>query len=330
MTDWTWRALRPLAWRPREDGSNLLHDPMRDSWVGTKPWTRALFEAIDDKATPEALVQRAMSHPGAPEARRVKRFLLSLEKVGYLAIDVPLPERLGALEVERELGRGGAGIAYLCRDAGERVVAKVPWGFLHSEELAIRAIHAEADVLAKLDHPDVVRLIRLQPGPVLVRELIDGADLVRVHEGRPATAAEAHRLAAAMGSIMEHVEARGLVLVDYKASNFFLTHEGRLRLIDAGHAKPPGALRVGGTPGFLPPEARTEPTSRAWDVWGLGRLYAYLRTGVLPALRSKDERPLDGVPDDARAFVAALCAEDPAARPATIRDALALLPAHAR
>lgn len=308
MSAYTLRLARPLEYEPTPEGPVRLRDPKRGEWVRTQPWTRDVLDAL------------ARGAPVADEPARVRRFLLSLEKVGYLHIDVPAPPAFGAYEVERELGRGGVGIAYLCRGPdGARVVAKRAWGFLHGDAAVRAALLHEADVLARLSHPGIVARVALlehEGAPVLVREHVEGAPLLARFQDAPAAPAEARRVARAMADVLARVHAQGLVLVDHKPSNWFLLPDGAVKLLDAGHARPVGATRVGGTPGFLPPEQPAGPVSPASDVWGLGRVLAFLQSGRLPVLREGAvDDPLEGVPDAERALVASMCAADPAARP---------------
>lgn len=331
MTAWSARLLRPLEWEPLPDGTIRLRDPSRGEWVRTQAWTRAVLESLDAGARGPDAVEAALAHPEAPSGLRARRFLLSLEKVGYLKVEVPVPESFGPWRVLGELGRGGVGIAYACERDGLAAVAKTPWDFLYAWDKAETALRHEAGVLARLDHPAIVRRLDWLDGngaPVLVRERVDGHSLTELHDGKPAGAREAAAITREIGAILAHLHERGLVLVDYKPSNFLHDERaGRLRLLDAGHARAMGSSRVGGTPGFMPPELeRRESASIASDVWGLGRLYAFLRTGRLPALRSKEETPLDALPEAAVPFVSALCAPDPATRPQTVEKALALLP----
>lgn len=330
MTTWNARLVRPLDWEPLPDGTVRLRDPSRGEWVRTQSWTRGALEALEAGASGPEAVAAALAHQEAPSEARVKRFLLSLEKVGLLRIDVPVPDAFGPWRVLGELGRGGVGIAYACERDGIAAVAKEPWDFLHASDKAAAAVRHEADVLARLDHPAIVRrldLVEHEGAPVLVRERVDGPSLTTRYEGRPVGAGEAAAVSRALADILAHLHERGLVLVDTKPGNFVLDERiARWRLLDAGHCRPPGTTRVGGTPGFMAPELekRGAATPQS-DVWGLGRLHAFLLSGRLPHLRGAPDDPLADVPPEQAARIEPLLRANPFERPAGIAAALARL-----
>ncbi|HVM46229.1 MAG TPA: protein kinase, partial [Candidatus Thermoplasmatota archaeon] len=301
MTRWGVRLRTRPTWRLNEAGEVELEDPSRGERVRMQPWTARVLEGIERGDAPEELFRGAAGHAQAPSERRVRHLLHSLEQVGIVAIDAPRPDAIAGWQVERELGHGGVGVAYLVARDGERAVAKLPWDFLHPMERAVEALRREAAVLRALDAPGIVRLVDLaehEGAPALLREHVDGEPLVARFEGKPASASEAARLARSIGASMVHLNERGLVLVDYKPSNVFALADGSAKLLDVGHAAPVGATRVGGTPGFMPPELEARGAATpSCDVWGLGRLYAYMRAGRLPSPRAKADATLDGLPE---------------------------------
>src|SRR5262249_48084673 len=69
----------------------------------------------------------------------------------------PLPQVPG-YEVERELGRGGMGVVYLARQASprRRVALKMILTSAHTTEEQRRRFRAEAEAIARLQHPNIV------------------------------------------------------------------------------------------------------------------------------------------------------------------------------
>lgn len=327
-----------IEWRDEEVPA--LRDPVRGEWVRLADWTRAVLEGLDRGQQVDEIRARveAAGATGPRAEARLHRFLHSLARVGYLDVVVPLPARVGAYEVTRELGRGGVGVAYLARDTamGQDVVLKRAWGFLNPLDATRAALAHEAKMLARLDHPHVVRglgIVEEEGVAYLARELVRGRSVTERHgEAAPASRTEAARLALQAAEALAHVHSRGLLVVDQKPGNWYVEDDTlRLVLMDVGHAAEQdaaGAARARrGTPGFMPPEVLADGvvTTRS-DVWGLGRLYAYARTGRM--FRAGDV-PLEDVvatlPEDEAAAVRIVCASDPSARPAGPREAAALL-----
>lgn len=309
-------TLRPLRWR--DAGEHVeVDDPVRGTTVRMQPWTREALLALEGG---EVLASEA----------RVRRLVQSLARVGYIEVRVPAPATVGDLAVVEELGRGGVGISYLARTpAGERVVVKRAWGFLHPIEATRAALRREAAVLRALAHPGVARfhaLVDEASETFLVRQFVDGRSLTDAYDGAPERdAAVASSLVAAAGEVLAHLHARGFLLLDHKPGNVHVeAGTGRLVYVDVGHARPfesPGPAR--GTPGFLAPECASGRVDVRTDVWGLGRLFTFLRTGRMFRKEPTLDEVVEGLDPDEAALVRELCAVDAAERPASVEDALA-------
>jgi eukaryotic-like serine/threonine-protein kinase len=217
---------------------------------------------------------------------------------------------------------------------------------------AAAALAREAGVAAGLAHPGVRRLLEARldgPLPHLVFEYVEGPTL----DDALATDGPFHpvdvlltgmQLAAALG----HLHGRGLVHLDVKPGNAVL-RDGRPVLIDLGLAQPagtppPGGHRRGSPPWMAPEQVRRHPASPGMDLFALGAVLYELATGTQaydPAEAGPPERrwpQLHGPPPPARRrdpavpagldrALAALLAPDPADRPASAAQVLALLAA---
>jgi tRNA A-37 threonylcarbamoyl transferase component Bud32 len=184
---------------------------------------------------------------------------------------------VGRYELIREIGRGGFGIVWEARDRelGRRVAFKavLPRGDAYPEARII----AEAEVAARLSHPNVVTVLdagRSEHGVYLVLEYLVGRTLsARLASARPSLR-EALAIGAAVARGVAHAHAHGVVHRDLTPRNVFLCDDGQVKLLDLGLSQAFGRRRVrGGTPDFMAPEqASGEPEDERVDVFALGVL----------------------------------------------------------
>jgi eukaryotic-like serine/threonine-protein kinase len=217
---------------------------------------------------------------------------------------------------------------------------------------AFAALAQEAQVASSTAHPGIRRLLesRLdQSLPCLAFEYVEGPTLddALADDGpfHPVDVLLAGmQLAAALG----HLHGRGLAHLDVKPGNVVL-RAGRPVLIDLGLARrvgeaPAGRHRRGSPPWMAPEQVRRQPASPGMDLFALGALLFELATGT-QAFDPADDGPperrwpqLAGPPPPASSrnpevpaavdqAVTALLAPDPADRPASAAQVLALLAA---
>lgn len=199
--------------------------------------------------------------------------------------------------VTRRLGRGGMGVVDLAVDPEGREVALKRLS-LHGNPAEIARARArirrEADVLASLDHPTIVRLLDLVDDGddvVLVMPYLAGGSLHdRVAATGPLPADEVVALAELLLDGLSAAHRQGVVHRDIKPENVLFTATGEPRLVDFGVARAtdhtPGltaTAMVVGTPGFMAPEqARGEEAAAPADVFSLGATLLFALTGRGP------------------------------------------------
>ena len=90
---------------------------------------------------------------------------------------------------------------------------------------------------------------------------------------------------------LDHAHHRKIVHRDLKPSNLLLTTDDRVKIVDFGLSMPihrgegvgGGAILVGGTPKYIPPEqARGEPCDARSDIYSLGASIYELLLGEAP------------------------------------------------
>lgn len=156
-------------------------------------------------------------------------------------------------------------------------------------------IWQEAETLRRINHPCFPRWFdqgKEEQGAYLVMEYIPGVSLQLLMEqypgGMPQQMAAGIGLDVAQGLACLHGCQPPYVYRDLKAANVILTPQGRARLVDLGAAvcpEEPGAhYGPAGTYGYSAPEQfRSEArVTAACDIFGLGKLLAFLLTGQDP------------------------------------------------
>ncbi len=148
-------------------------------------------------------------------------------------------ELLGRYRLEQELGRGGMGVVYRAHDPelGRPVAIKLVRSLPFATDTLSSRLLREAQVLAKLTHPHVVRVydVGSHEGQVyLAMEYVDGVTLSEWQEGR--TTAE---LLDAYGKVAQGLAAAhelGIVHRDFKPDNVLVANDARVLVSDFGLA----------------------------------------------------------------------------------------------
>lgn len=238
---------------------------------------------------------------------------------GGIAQGVLLKERY---RLERLLGRGGMAAVWLGHDEvlDRPVAVKVLSDTIASDPEFVARFRREARTAAGVTHPNLVGVYDFSEGeerPYLVMQFVPGEDLGQVlaRDGR----VDCERLARELLDALAHIHAVGILHRDVKPGNILIDGEGTARLIDFGIAQPADATaltRTGlilGTERYAAPEVmRGEPSTERSDLYSCG---VVLRACVEEGGGSASMRSL----------VEWLTSEDPRARPASAKQALARL-----
>ncbi len=216
---------------------------------------------------------------------------------------------IGKCELTAEIGRGASSIVYRAhhRTLGLDVVVKVLMqGSADADQHRALSLH-EARLLARLNHPNILRIFDLAENgvyPHLVMELADGPSLARlIRERRTLDAEVALTLIGQVVEALGYAHATlGVVHGDIKPENILLTADHQVKLIDFGIAKSSlpapeiDALfadgTIAGTPSYIAPEqirgGRAANDHRS-DIWSLGATFYHALTGRPPYV---DEDPM--------------------------------------
>lgn len=208
----------------------------------------------------------------------------------------------GRYRVSKLLDEGGMSWVYQAEHVllDQSVALKVvkPLGPDVNVERETRQLLSEAALMARLNHPNLVRVFDLfmEEGlPVLVLEVVEGRNLEQIRIRSPQQLSESRVLiwAQAIIDALEYLHAQNppIIVRDLKPKNVMLGRDGRIRLVDFGLAKElsksgrgtlPG-VRGLGSDGFAPPEQHAkEGTDARTDVYALGATLYYLLAGKPP------------------------------------------------
>jgi serine/threonine protein kinase len=267
----------------------------------------------------------------------------------------------GKWRVVRPLSSGGMGDVYVAvhEATGREVALKVIKRSSDITDTVVARFEREARVLSRISHPNVVTFldtgVTSKGEPFLVMELLSGKPL-RDEMTRALPWKRALRIGADVARALAGTHATDVVHRDLKPENIFLQssagHDDFAKLIDFGIVRhqistSPSAMTAGtltgavvGTPGYISPEqlAGDRATERS-DLYALGVILFELVTGTFPfaaptlqAMLVKqlvEETPLASsratVPAHVDAVIRRLMDRDPARRPATALETVALL-----
>jgi len=209
---------------------------------------------------------------------------------------------MGAYTLRTPVGQGGMGSVWLAeRSDGQfsgQAAVKLLNASLIGNDGEARFRH-EANVLARLRHPNIARLIDsgVSPfgQPYIVLEYVDGERIDRYCDSRRLGIPARIRLFLEVLDAVAHAHANLIVHRDLKPQNVLVDSDGRARLLDFGIAKlidpDPGeratvtrTVDSALTPEFAAPEQVTGgDITTATDIYSLGVLLCVLLTGRHPA-----------------------------------------------
>jgi TolB-like protein len=209
-------------------------------------------------------------------------------------------KRIAAYEIVHEMGRGGMGAVYLAKRVDGQFEKEVAIKLLKrgtdTDEI-LRRFQFERRILARLDHPNIARLLdagTTDDGlPYFIMEYVAGESLTAFVQRRQLSLAERLQLFLKICAAVQFAHENLVVHRDLKASNILVRADGEPKLLDFGIAKLLASdeqaidhtltAQRRFTPGCASPEqARGEPVTPASDVYALGALLYEMLTDEPP------------------------------------------------
>jgi serine/threonine-protein kinase len=208
-----------------------------------------------------------------------------------------LGTELGDYRLTALLGTGGMATVYWGVDLRSRRTAAIKViDTSHRKDFDYRArFDREAQAIARLHHPHIVRLYRYgEVGDVvyIAMQHIQGSDLATVYTRYRSydgwmLPADICRLAYEIGSALDYAHQQGIIHRDIKPANILLDQQGHATLTDFGLALLTDLGTRGevfGTPYYIAPEQAVSSAGAlpASDQYSLGVILYELFTGQVP------------------------------------------------
>lgn len=203
----------------------------------------------------------------------------------------------GKYEVLREIGRGGMSVVYLAMDThlnkqwAVKEIRKKGSG--KNDEIVVNSLLAEANLMKRLDHPALPRIVDIIDNGVtiyVVMDYIEGESLDKILNEFGAQPEDkviewAMQIADALSYL--HAQKPPIIYRDMKPANVMLKPEGNIKIIDFGIAREYKEQNLAdttvlGTKGYAPPEQYSGQTDPRSDIFALGMTMHHLLTGADP------------------------------------------------
>jgi len=245
-----------------------------------------------------AQLEEALRECGELGERLLARGWVTASRLGELRASLETPEASSGFsryELLGVLGEGAMSVVHRARDRqlGRTVAVKVLRESLLSHPQVGERFTREAQALARLDHPGIVRVFDSGldgDRAYLVMELVDGEPLSKRLTTRRADRAGLVRILEKVARAVHHAHEKGVIHRDLKPDNI-LVRGDEPKVADFGLARlaesSPALTRSGtvlGTPMYMAPEqveGGRDVTVRT-DVHALGVLLYEILTGRTP------------------------------------------------
>ena len=261
--------------------------------------------------------------------------------------------RVGNYEVKERLGTGGMAVVYRAvqQPLNREVALKALMPALVHDEGFLQRFQQEARTLARLEHPNILPIYDFGGAGDIVfitMPLIRGGTLRDVLDRGPLDGGTAWRYLREVGLGLQFAHDAGIIHRDLKPNNVLLHPDGRAVLADFGLARSANedtrlttAGFALGTPGYMAPEqVLGQDLDRRVDIYAMGAMTFEMMTGRMPFTGNTPveiaiatvNQPVPSacainrtLPDELDAVLARAMAKNPADRPGSVNELIALL-----
>ena len=204
----------------------------------------------------------------------------------------------GHYTILRELGSGGMGVVYHCRDEflQRELAVKMLLPELMADNDTVEVFRQEARLAAQLEHPGIVTIYNIgmenREGKIhhyMAMEYLPGGSLRQAIGKEQISLEQAVEWMKELTTALHYAHKRGVVHQDIKPDNIFITQDGNAKIGDFGLALIATGLAFEraasgkGTPAYMSPElCRGEPRDHRSDIYSLGAVFFEVLTGQKP------------------------------------------------
>jgi serine/threonine protein kinase/outer membrane protein assembly factor BamB len=262
----------------------------------------------------------------------------------------------GHYTVLRELGAGGMGVVYHCRDEflQREIAIKMLLPELMADDDTVEVFRQEARLAAQLEHPNVVTIHNIglenREGKVhhyIAMEFLPGGSLKQRITGEHFSMEQCLEWMKQLAIGLNYAHKRGVVHQDIKPDNIFITQDGNLKIGDFGLAliatgvAVERAVQGKGTPAYMSPElCQGDPQDHRSDIYSLGTVFyelvtrerPYKASGMIEMAMKHATAPIPSarkinpdVPDVLDRAIQKMMAKSPDERYQSLSDVLAIL-----
>lgn len=200
----------------------------------------------------------------------------------------------------KKIAEGGMAVLYQGQQSSlERPVAiKVLKRQMASEPQLRQRFDAESRIIARLDHPNIIRVIDRgvtdQGEAYFVMDFVAGVDLKKALAMNKLSIKGKFKIALQLANALAYAHKNGIVHCDMKPANVLIDMQGNARVVDFGiaqairgqHSQTDGAVM--GTPAYMAPEQTSDngKISHLCDIYSFGIMMYECFCGAKPGPQS--------------------------------------------
>ncbi|MBZ0187700.1 MAG: serine/threonine protein kinase, partial [Candidatus Obscuribacterales bacterium] len=200
-------------------------------------------------------------------------------------------------EVLEKLGEGGMGDVYKCTDNVLNKVVTVKILKQIGEGQNLFRFQQEAQALARLNHPNIVKVYDFKltdtQNPILIMEYVKGIELKQlIEKNGPLTGKETETILLNIINGLDYAHKSGILHRDLKPANIIVTDTilldlkivdfGLAAMEEADHRLTATGVALGSPPYMSPEQISGSPTDQKTDIYSLGCLLFECLTGAPP------------------------------------------------
>ena len=214
--------------------------------------------------------------------------------------------KLGRYQIVKKIGEGGMGEVYLAHDEqlDRNVALKVLLPEFCCDAERVKRFKLEARAASALNHPSIITIYEVGEEDeklFIATEYVNGETLREKIEKRELSLLDAIKIAEQVADALAVAHESNIVHRDIKPENIMLRHDGYVKILDFGLAKPiflsrnvgaeddtiqlvktqPGIV-MGSVRYMSPEQARGKETDERTDIWSLGVVLYEMLAGTNP------------------------------------------------